>query len=242
MEQPDNSTWQDADHVRQYVERQKKSSPIEAELFAVMARLLRAIDPLTRVLDLGCGAGRFGRSIMDVCDGVELVFSDFSAEMLKAAREAVGERPLAHFVKADLTDAGWREAFSGKAFDAVVSGFSLHHLEEARRQAVFGEMQSLLRPGGMLLIAEWVASPSPWLEKIHNRWFIETSWHGGVFEGEDATFEQTLDRFANREDIRQGLLLPIGLQLDWLREAGYDDVSCYFKIFDMAIFGGRKPA
>ncbi len=241
MEQPDNSTWHDAEHVRQYVERQKKSSPIEAELFAVLARMLRTVDPLQRVVDLGCGAGRFGRSIMDVCDGVELVFCDFSAEMLKAARDAAGDSPLARFVEADLAETNWRTAFEGKTFDAVVSGFSLHHLEKTRRRAVFSEMQSLLRPGGVLLIAEWVASPSPWLEKIHNRWFIETSWHGGVFEGEDATFEQTLERFANREDIKQGLLLPLEQQLDWLREADYSDVSCYFKIFDMAIFGGRRP-
>lgn len=242
MEQPDNRAWQNAEHVRHYVERQKKSSPIEAELFAVVARLLRATYPLELVLDLGCGAGRFGRAVMDVFDGVEVCFSDFSAEMLKAARQAVRQTPLATFVEADLTDLGWRNAFDGRSFDAIVSGFSLHHLAEVRRREVIDEICSLLRPGGLFVIAEWVASPSAWLEDIHNRWFIETSWHGGVFEGEDATFDETLQRFANREDVKQGLLLPIGQQLDWLREVGYTDVGCFFKTFDMAIFGGRRPA
>jgi hypothetical protein len=28
----------------------------------------------------------------------------------------------------------------------------------------------------------------------------------------------------------------------WLREIGYVDVDCYFKSFEFAVFGGRRPA
>jgi len=27
----------------------------------------------------------------------------------------------------------------------------------------------------------------------------------------------------------------------WLQEIGFADVDCYFKIFELALFGGRKP-
>jgi hypothetical protein len=27
-----------------------------------------------------------------------------------------------------------------------------------------------------------------------------------------------------------------------LREIGYTDVDCYLKVFELAVFGGRKPA
>jgi len=30
-------------------------------------------------------------------------------------------------------------------------------------------------------------------------------------------------------------------QLDWLRELGFADVDCFFKAFELAVFGGRKP-
>jgi ubiquinone/menaquinone biosynthesis C-methylase UbiE len=243
MQQPDNSAWHDAEHVRKYVERQKASSPIEAELFAVIARLLRSLPRRPeRVLDLGCGAGRFGRAIMDVFDWLEVTFSDFSAEMLKAAREAVRENQRASFVEADLTNDTWADVFETSPFDVIVSGFSLHHLERERRREVIAELCRLLRPGGLLIVAEWVASPSAWLADVHNRWFVETSWHGGMFEGQDATFDQTLEQFANRQDIKQGLLLPMDEQIDWLHAAGYEDVSCFWKTFDMAVFGGRRPA
>lgn len=34
---------------------------------------------------------------------------------------------------------------------------------------------------------------------------------------------------------------PVEDQCDWLREIGYEGVDCYFKIFEPAVFGGRKP-
>ena len=27
----------------------------------------------------------------------------------------------------------------------------------------------------------------------------------------------------------------------WLRQIGFQDVDCYFKAFELALFGGRKP-
>ncbi|HMQ52517.1 MAG TPA: class I SAM-dependent methyltransferase, partial [Anaerolineae bacterium] len=31
-------------------------------------------------------------------------------------------------------------------------------------------------------------------------------------------------------------------QCAWLRQLGFADVDCYFKIFELAVFGGRRPA
>ncbi len=31
-------------------------------------------------------------------------------------------------------------------------------------------------------------------------------------------------------------------QCKWLRELGYADVDCYLKLFEIAVFGGRKPS
>ena len=30
-------------------------------------------------------------------------------------------------------------------------------------------------------------------------------------------------------------------QCEWLREIGFADVDCFFKVFELAVFGGRKP-
>ena len=37
------------------------------------------------------------------------------------------------------------------------------------------------------------------------------------------------------------ILAPVELQCEWLRRIGFEDVDCYFKIFELAVFGGRRP-
>ena len=52
---------------------------------------------------------------------------------------------------------------------------------------------------------------------------------------------QSLDEFRNREDGEANILAPLDQQLDWLRDIGYTDVDCHFKLYELAILGGAKP-
>jgi hypothetical protein len=31
------------------------------------------------------------------------------------------------------------------------------------------------------------------------------------------------------------------VQCQWLQEIGFGDVDCFFKLFQLALFGGQKP-
>jgi tRNA (cmo5U34)-methyltransferase len=33
---------------------------------------------------------------------------------------------------------------------------------------------------------------------------------------------------------------PLQTQLDWLTEAGFEDVDCYYKYYNFAVYAGRK--
>ena len=46
--------------------------------------------------------------------------------------------------------------------------------------------------------------------------------------------------YYNRPDKAANILAPVELQCQWLREIGFTDVDCYLKIFELAVFGGRK--
>jgi hypothetical protein len=37
-------------------------------------------------------------------------------------------------------------------------------------------------------------------------------------------------------------LALVDVQCGWLREIGFQDVDCFFKVFELALLGGRKPA
>ncbi len=49
------------------------------------------------------------------------------------------------------------------------------------------------------------------------------------------------DSFHHRPDKAANRLAPVWKQLDWLSEIGFDEVDCGFKVFELAVFGGRRP-
>ncbi|MGH9720367.1 MAG: class I SAM-dependent methyltransferase, partial [Bryobacteraceae bacterium] len=52
--------------------------------------------------------------------------------------------------------------------------------------------------------------------------------------------EEVAAGFHSRPDKTANILAPVETQCEWLRLAGFHDVDCYFKAFELAVFGGRK--
>lgn len=94
-----------------------------------------------RVLDLGCGTGRYLTRL--TAAGAWPVGADFSLGMLRAARRSVGATPL---VAADPQQA---LPFNDGTFDATVCALVGEHLE--RLHVTLRETYRALRPGGRLV-------------------------------------------------------------------------------------------
>ena len=60
-------------------------------------------------------------------------------------------------------------------------------------------------------------------------------------QGSPKTREQVADEFVHRPDKAANILAPVETQCEWLRACGFADVDCYFKVFELAVFGGRRP-
>ncbi len=98
-----------------------------------------------RVLDAGCGGGRYTEWLVD--EGADVVGVDASAEMLAHARERVGDRATLH-----QGDIGSELGFaSDDEFDGVVSGLTLSYVEDWR--AACSEFARVLTPGGFLVFS-----------------------------------------------------------------------------------------
>lgn len=98
-----------------------------------------------RVLDVGCGEGRFCR--MMAAPGREITGLDPTLRLLEEARGQDPDAPPARYIE------GRAEAlpFADSAFDLVVSYLSLIDIPDAR--AGLAEMARVVAPGGHLLIA-----------------------------------------------------------------------------------------
>jgi ubiquinone/menaquinone biosynthesis C-methylase UbiE len=99
-----------------------------------------------RILDAGCGNGRYTRFLLRQADPDALITGfDYSLGMLQRARQRLGS-DRATQVAADLT----RLPYADASFDAVVCGWVLEHLPDPRPG--LGELARVLQPGGMLLL------------------------------------------------------------------------------------------
>jgi len=98
-----------------------------------------------RVLDAGCGMGRFAEVCADA--GAEIHGVDLSVAV-EAAHRNLGQRPNVHLYQADIM----RLPFVDETFDFIYSIGVLHHTPDTR--AAFLRLCPLLKPGGRIAI--WV--------------------------------------------------------------------------------------
>jgi ubiquinone/menaquinone biosynthesis C-methylase UbiE len=242
---PDQQSKWKADAVAAvFLEDIRGAIPAAALQIELIGQIVRAWCPRPgRILDLGCGDGVLGRYLLDRHPEAHVVFADFSDPMLAAARKLLGATEQATVVKADVSSPAWLCAMEGQApFDVVVSGFVIHHLPDSRKQALYGEVFGLLGPGGVFLNLEEVASPSPAVETLHHDYFIDCIHAYQSKTGKSRSRDEIARAYADRPTRDENLLAPVDDQCRWLRSLGFTDVDCFFKLFEMAIFGGRKPA
>lgn len=171
---------------------------------------------VARFLDLGTGDGRLVDLVRRAHPGAAALALDRSEPMLAAARPRFAGARDVELVVHDL--AAPLPAL-GPPFDLVVSGLAIHHLQDARKHALYGEVLGLLRPGGRFLNLEHVASAS---EALHRAFLAAI--------GERPEDEDPSDRLA-----------PVGAQLAWLTELGFVDADCHWRWRELALIGGRRP-
>ena len=235
--------WKTAELSKAFLEGVRGAIPLAAEQIDILLRIIRKAQPnLDIFLDLGCGDGILGRSILSQYPDAKGVFLDISETMVKVAQDKVNlSSDKISFILQDFSQKDWVKTIEDYApFDVIVSGFSIHHQPDERKKELYQEIFDLLQPGGIFLNLEHIASATPWGEQLFDELFVDSLYAYHQQLGNDLTREEVDQKYYNRADKTANLLTSVELQCDWLREIGYQNVDCFMKLFEIALFGGRK--
>ncbi len=218
--------------------------PMAQEQIGVMMSILKSREqPVESFLDLGCGDGILGASLLGKYPSALGVFVDFSEPMLEQAREQLKDTAdqLA-FENLDYGEPAWVSKMKPYgSLDAIVSGYSIHHQPDESKREVYQEIFSLLSPGGWFVNIEHVSSAAQLNIDLFENHYVTARYAIEKQTDGTRTLDQLAEEYKNRPDKAANILAPVEVQCDWLSEIGYEEVDCYFRIYELAVFAGRKP-
>ena len=236
-----DAIWQRPEVAQGYLNQTRQVIPLADEQLDVLYRVLDAHEVTVHtLLDVGAGDGFAAAAVMARHPVERAVLLDFSETMLAAAanRFADAEADVT-FVSGDLQAIDWHDAVrAGGPCDAIVSRYAIHHIPHERKRALYADLLEFLRPGGVFVNIEHVSSASPVYEQAWERLFTDSI--ATAYPDEQARSD-AIEAYWSRQDAATNVLAPVDEQCAWLREAGFVDVDCAFKVFELAIFAGRRP-
>jgi ubiquinone/menaquinone biosynthesis C-methylase UbiE len=147
-----------------------------------------------RVLDVGCGSGEVTLLAKTRTKGGQVYGIDPAPEMIAVARKKAGRRGLEVDFRVGVIES---LPFEESTMDVVTSSLMMHHLPEALKVRGLGEIYRVLKPGGRLLIADFMRPTGSFL----NHLFMAFTRHQGLESGIEGL--QNLVRVAGFGQITQ---------------------------------------
>ncbi len=239
---PPPATWSEDDSGL-YRQIAPIAVPARAEQLATLLALLpfNPTDSFTAV-ELGAGEGFLAAALLACFPHARVTTLDGSAAMRQLTRQRLarfnGRGRVESF---QLAHHNWRHHL--QQADAVLSSLCLHHLTGLQKATLFEESFRAMSPRGALLIADLIAPQRPeanalfaagW-DRSARQQAIEQSGSDGLFQ-QFSQAEWNLYHFPDPSDKPS----PLFQQLQWLAQAGFSAVDCYWLQAGHAIYGGYK--
>ncbi len=173
------------------IERNLRSFDLDAFthlgcLERALAVVGRSLTDFDRLLDFGCGCGRFLRHLGPIADQVEIHGTDIDAEMIEWVRANL---PYGYY---EIAPHEPPTPYPEHYFDLVINHSVFTHLDERLQDLWLGELQRITRPGAFLLLS--IEGQSSWnrtceaSERVGDdpeRWRAELESRGILFITDD---------------------------------------------------------
>jgi ubiquinone/menaquinone biosynthesis C-methylase UbiE len=168
------------------------------------ALALAQIQQGSRVLDVGCGTGRWLRRYQGI--GFLPTGVDATSGMLRLARQHGTAVPLVAAEAHHLP-------FANAEFDSVSDITVVQHIPVSLQPQAIGEMMRVLKPGGHLILIELIRgrgahifphSPKEWIQQVTSCDATLIKWFGQEFLPLDRLFVRLAQALANTDGRSAG--------------------------------------
>jgi tRNA (cmo5U34)-methyltransferase len=235
-------TWGSSKFIEQWAAKGGWQAPIREVQTAMVLRMIpHPVDAAIRILDIGAGYGALAAAVLNDRPNATAVCLDASEAMLDLGRERNSNlRDRLSFIKATLETVDWLKSVN-ETFDAVISSRALHHFtENQRRRFIFKEVFGLVREGGCFINADNVRAIT---QSLGDR------YRSARDEYLDGFVRQSSGGQTNLAEVRAAAPSTyhgphnngyLEEELAWLREAGFEDVDCFWKFTTTVVYGGFR--
>ena len=152
--------WKAKEVAEKYLSGVRGAVPLAQVQIEIMVRIIDSCNvKIEKILDLGCGDGILSAAVLQHIPYASCVLLDISEPMLQAAKEKlVNYNDKLSFRLLDYGDSRWIDKVKiAGPFDVIISGFSIHHQNDDRKQELYSEIFELLKSGGLFLNLEHVS-------------------------------------------------------------------------------------
>jgi tRNA (cmo5U34)-methyltransferase len=179
-----------------------------------------------RLLDLGAGTGLLTASIISVFPNATATLMDLSEKMLEKAQERFSSNKRINFLVWDYAHSPLPEEYH-----VIASAMSIHHLLDDEKKSLYQRVFDALKYNGIFINADLVKGETDKTEQIYHDMWMNWIQEAGLSKHE---LSGIIDRMQYDKPS------SLSDQLQWLREIGFQDVDCYYKYFNFAVYSGRK--
>jgi tRNA (cmo5U34)-methyltransferase len=211
---------------KKYDEQRRKFIPCFEDFYETTVSVASVDKENPDILDVGAGTGLLSAFLMERHPDASFTLIDISEKMLDMAKDRFRNNSNVKYIAADYSKYDFTEKY-----DMVVSALSIHHLEDEEKKELYKKSYSILKENGIFINADQVHGETPFIENLN-----KTTWRQSV-EKSGLPEEEIL---AGYERTRLDKDSKLDQQLDWLKEAGFCDVSCIYKYYQFAVMFGRK--
>ncbi len=215
-------------YATQYNDSRQKLIPCFDDFYKIAVEIIPfKRDKNIKVLDLGAGTGLISSLVATEFKNSYIKLIDVSENMLNQAKSSLEKKSS----KFSYLVADYSAIELSEKFDIIISALSIHHLTGKRKKALFKNIFNHLDHGGIFINADQVQGETAEIESKYRKVWLKQVQEKGVSQKELA---------AAIERMKEDKMSTLSSQLLWLKEAEFEEVTCWYQNYSFAVFSGRN--